>query len=324
MKNKTFKMLSAVFVVLALAVSGFAQTQPTKTTLSQAMLAGQNSMIVASVTGAANNWALVGKDLRRVTNVSGTTLTVVQQQGTPSAHPSGANVIYGVLGTWSTNGTASGTFLNTYPIGSCTRSSTGVLPKFVIPENNLSAPGSVDCLNGAWVRGTLLDDPIAPGLYKVCTVPIGTPAYGSMGTDTTTSTTVEYTAGIFVPYTFISTGFTNLNGSAVNTGSKKIFILKDPGGVPIANTLAAGTAATGNDAFQAIAWTTSTKIVVGPAYYGVGLQDDTADVAGIRTVAASTYNGLVGSGPTSVFGTIATLAFPTTFTADVAPIGCLY
>lgn len=328
---KTLKNFSIVLLILSvLAVPAFAQTQPTKTTLASAMPAGSATLVVSSATGFAttvngvNAYVLVEKDLRRVTGVSGTTITTSLPSGVPVAHPSGATVIFGISGNWNANsGTSNGVFLQSLPTGTCTRAGQTYLPAFVVVAANAAVANTVDCLNGRWIAGTLVDAPGSTPLSTVCTVPVGSVAYGSFGTSTTTSTTGEFTASIWVPTTTIFTGFTNLNGSAVDTGSKKIFILRDAGGNVLANTAVAGTASTGNDAFQAIAFT-ATRIVLGPALYAIGLQDDTADVNGVRTIAASTFNNVVASSITSVFGTVAAVTLPTTFTADTGPIGCLY
>lgn len=338
MKNilKTHLIVALVLALLP-ASEIFAQSAPTRTTLAAAMAAGARSMTVTSATGfsantgTAQSYVLIENDLRTVLSVSSTTIGLGPARNNGVGHVNASTVIFGTAGNWS-NGTAgagqgsTGVFLQSVPTGSCTRSNSQYLPVFIISGSGSTAgvSGTADCLGGKWILGTLPDQAgLQPALYKVCTVPIGSVAYGSFGTSTTTSTTVEYTANIFVPQTFLATGFTNLNGSAVDTASKKIFTLHDATGNLLANTATAGTLATGNDAFQAIAFTSAT-LVVGPAWYFVGLQDDTADVNGIRTIAASTFNGVLTSGPTSVFGTVGSITAPTTFTADVGPIGCLY
>lgn len=333
---KTLKLFFIVALAICLMPSLLeAQTAPTRTTLSAAMAAGARQMVVTSASGftassgSQQYFVLIENDLRQVLSVSSTTIGLGPSRGASVGHVSGSTVIFGTPGNWLT-GTAgatagsTGVFPPSLPTGSCSRGNQQYLPMFVPASSTGTVGGTIDCLGGEWVVGTLPDaGGLQPALLKYCTVPIGSVAYGSFGTSTTTSATVEYTANIFVPRTMYVTGFTNLNGSAVDTNSKKIFILKDTAGKILANTATAGTAATGNDAFQAIAFT-SAVYAVGPAWHFVGLQDDTADTNGIRTIAASTFNGVLASGPTSVFGTIAELAIPTTFTADVGPIGCLY
>ena len=334
MKTKTLTTLILAAVMIVAAVPSFAQTLPTSTTLSAALASGTNSTLVTltSLTGisastnSVQTFIMVDREIMRVRTLpaSGTTITVVRAINGPAVgHASGARVTYGPGGgTWNTAGSSNGVFLTSgfRPSGTCTRAQNQFLPLYAVDE----PPRAYDCNGGVWVGGNLPDmPPNAITLVGPCTVPIGSVAYGSFGTSITASTTVEYTASIFVPYSFVSTGFTNLNGSAVDTASKKVFVLRDAAGAVLANTLLAGTLATGNDAFQAIAWT-APRLIVGPARYFVGLQDDTADANGIRTIAASTFNGVVAVGNASVFGTVPVETMPSTFTADVGPIGCLY
>lgn len=334
---KNLKTLLILALVLSfVAVSAFAQTQPTKTTLASAMAAGSTTMVVSSATGfttttnGVNNYVLIEKDLRRVTGVSGTTITMSLPSGVPVAHVSGATVVFGPTGNWQpAAGTSNGVFLQSMPTGSCTRSSQSFLPAFVVTAANPAAAATVDCIattaggSTRWVSGTLLDATPGPPLSSICNVPVGSVAYGSFGTSVTTSAGTSGTTSIWVPSTAIYTGITALNGSAVDGASKKVYVLYEAGGAVLANSAVAGTLASGNDAFQAIAFTTS-RIVLGPALYGIAVQDDTQDVNGLRYVAASTFNNVVTSSPTTTFGTVAAITFPTTFTADVGPIACLY
>ncbi len=351
---KTLKMF-LIAMVLALAATPSrldAQTQCGAgvsgcaiTTTSAAQSAGPTNKfltvssatgITASTSGGFNvntgsggeQYCLVDRELEKVVSISSTTLTVIRASASTLAtgHVSGARVICGPGGgNWNQAGSF-GVFMTgngAPPSGSCTRSKSTFLPIFQL-ANPVATGFEYDCLGGRWVQGTIPDgSAVQPALIKVCTVPIGSVAYGSFGTSTTASATVEYTANVFVPQTMLATGITNLNGSAVDTGSKKIVILHDMAGNLIANSATAGTAATGNDAFQAIPFT-ATLLVTGPAWYFVGLQDDTADANGIRTIATATFNNVIAAGPTSVFGTVGSITAPTTFTADVGPIACLY
>jgi len=353
--TRLVKML-LLMVVLAVVFTPAlqAQSSPTRTTLSTAMTApgtaGAGTMVVASATGitasttSLQSYCLIDQELVQIRSISSTTLTVLRaKQGLATAHASGKQVFCGYSGTFNPNtGTIStvvgspavgasvngATFVGTLPVGACTRTQNAILPVFFVTASPTGAGSSygntVDCLGGSWVPGTLPDYPGSLPLIQACNVPIGSVAYGSFGTSTTTANNVLYTASLFVPNTVFATGLSNLNGSAVDGASKKIFILYDSAGKLIANTATAGTAATGNDAFQQIAFT-ATRIVVGPALYYFSLQDDTADVNGIRTVAASTFNNLFTANPSSTFGTVAaSITAPTTFTADIGPIGCLY
>ncbi len=335
MKN-IMKTLIVSILALALAPEVFAQSAPTKTTLSVAMAAGARQMTVSSATGFSASTAsqqyfvLIENDLRQVLAVNSTVISLGPAKGAGVGHVASSTVIFGTPGVWST-GTAGvgsgsvGNFVPSTPTGACTRSNNQYLPLFYAGTTAVPNSGAtIDCLGGKWVAGTLPDAPgLQLALAKVCTVPIGNVAYGSFGTSTTPSTTGELTASIFVPQTMLATGITNLNGSAVDTGSKKIVILHDATGNLIATSAVAGTAATGSDAFQAIPFT-ATALITGPAYYFVGLQDDTADANGVRTIATATFNNVIASQLTSVFGTVGSITVPTTFTADQGPIACIY
>lgn len=340
-----------VFSVIVLGVPyASAQTAPTFTTTAAAIATNTTTptinITLTSTTGISATgcsldqcYLLIDSELFLVGAIpaSGTaTVTRAQRNTVQTPHPSGAYAVFGGFANTQWNGRATGSptfgvFIGggVNPVGGCTLTSQQYSPIFVLNPPSISGgPVTVtpkECAGGEWVSGLLINGSIrTPTLAQFCTVPIGSVAYGSFGTSTTASTTSEYTASLYIPQTTVLTGLTNLNGSAVDTGSKKIFILRDRLGRKIANTALAGTAASGNDAFQAIAFTTP-AIVVGPAIYYFALQDDTADVNGIRTVAASTFNGVYAGVTTSVFGTVAAApTMPTTFTADQGPIGCAY
>lgn len=334
--RKLLYLLTLAAVLLAVQATAFSQSQPTFTTLSAAIADERTTHVsVTSATGfVASNGAtglnygmFVDNEFMKITAVSGTVITVIrgEQRTQATSHASLSYVIVGQYGSQQQSSTQTGgPFIQSQPLGSCTRTNYPYLPLVQVNAAALGGQAMYDCVNGSWAQQTLLGAVYQPALYKACTAPIGSVAYGSMGTSTTASTTAQYTASVWVPATFVATGITNLNGSAVDTASKKVIILYSGSGRLIANSLATGTLATGNDSFQAIAFT-ATKIVTGPAMYFIGLQDDTADVNGIRTIAASTFNNVIGSSITSVFGTVASsITPPTTFTADVAPLACIY
>lgn len=330
--RKLFSILSLAAVLMALSVGAFAQTATPFTTLSAAIADERTPRLtVTSATGFVASTGnldygiFIDNEFMRITAVSGTIITVNRAQARTSAtaHKSGAYVFYGQYGSQPAPGTTGGPFIQSPAQGSCTRTAYTYMPMIQINASALGGQAMYDCVGGTWSKQTLPSDVYQPSLYKACTVPIGSVAYGSFGTSTTASTTSQYNATVFVPNTFIATGITNLNGSAVDTASKKIFILHSAAGNVIGNSAVAGTAATGNDAFQAIAFTTP-LIVTGPATYFIGLQDDTADVNGIRTIATATFNGLPAGVTTSVFGTVSAITVPSTFTADQGPVACIY
>lgn len=167
MKN-TLKAFIALFVLLAFASVGFAQTATTRTTLSTAISTvggSTETLTVASTTGmsastnTAQNYLLIDAELMRVTAVpSSTTVTVTRAyQGTSSKHAAGAEVRYGVGGgRWDpATGNTTGVFLSggAFPTGSCTRASNRFLPVFHIQGSVVTAfdcPNSVSTTTGVW------------------------------------------------------------------------------------------------------------------------------------------------------------------------------
>lgn len=336
MRTKFFHLAMLVAVLLAVSTSAFSQLQPTRTTLAAAVTDERTTQItVTSATGfVASNQATgveyglyVDQEFMRINSVVGTRITVQRAVARTNAttHASGAQVIVGQYGSQNQSATqVGGPFIQTSMAGSCSRSQWPFLPLFQINPNTIGGLATYDCISGTWTKGTTLDSITIPALEKVCTVAIGSVAYASFGTDTTTSATLQYHANLFVPSTMLVTGITHLNGSAPDGASLKIVALYTANGQLVANSLLAGTLAVGANAFQAISFTTP-RIVVGPAYYFIALQDNTADVAGIRTIAASTFNDVLAGTTASVFGTVApSITVPTTFTADTGAISCLF
>lgn len=163
----------------------------------------------------------------------------------------------------------------------------------------------------------------ASGDARYCTVPVGAVAYGSFGTDTTPSATTTYLASIFIPRTVSLTGISQLNGTAVGTDKVAYALYGSAGGAALATTALAGTTTTGTDAFKDVAFT-APYTAVGPARYWIAYQVN-GTTARLRTVAASTFVAVLTTTQTGgTFGTFTTLTSPTTFTADVGPIACVY
>lgn len=333
--KKFINLLTLVAVLLVGQIStAYSQAQqPTFTTLSSAIADARATRIavtsatgfVAS-TGTLDYGLFVDNEFMRITAVSGTSITVQRGQSNTNAtaHPSGAYVVVGQYGSQQAPGVAGGPFVQNKLAGTCSRSDWPYMPLIQVNANAIGGQAMYDCIGAVWRPQTLISQISQPSLYKACTVPIGSVAYGSFGTSITPGTTSQYTASVFVPSTIIATGITELNGSAVDTGSKKIVIAYGLNGQLLANSATAGTAATGSDAFQAIPFTTP-RILVGPSYYFLALQDDTADANGLRMVATATFNNVIAGVTTSVFGTVAaSITAPTTFTADQGPIACLY
>lgn len=337
MKLKAF-LLAAV---LALAVTpSFAQSLPTRTTLTAAVSSGptNNTIPVASVTGMSgnvagpNNFIMVDHELMLVRSVNSTalTLTVARSQGGTLGvgHNSGATVIYGAGGTFNTkDGSTSGLFFNGNNAaalgGSCTRNKSQIVPVFGI------SPGfnngyTYDCLGGAWVQGTFPDDPDPNELILAMNIPVGPVAYASIGTNTAGIATQEWLTSIDVPQTGFITGVKVLAGGTATTDNILV-VLRDGGGNVIATSALAGQVLSGANTFQTVPFTAPTW-VVGKGRYFVGVQTSGATAGDIQTISASTYPNIFATALTGgTFGTIVNPAtMPSTFTAGKGPVVMLY
>lgn len=330
---KTFTI--AVLAVLLLASPGFSQTQPVLTTLSAALAAGSatNTVSVTSSTGMAVGGRILisGSELATIRTVnSATRLTVTRDGGTAVGHVSGATVVYGTPGTWNpATGTSSGVFLGRMPFGSCTRTSQQYLPMFIAPSG-ADAGATVDCLGGRWVAGTVIDQDIEP-LIAACNVPIGDVAYTSIGTSEDDVANKRMVTSLYLPRTSKITGVTVLQGTTATTDNITSGI-HDSLGNPVVNTGATGVLLATASTFKNLPITANatgaaqtTTILTGPALYFVTVNANGATAEALRLLAASTYNNVLTAGTTSVtFGTFAAFTPPTTFTATVGPVLCLY
>lgn len=163
---------------------------------------------------------------------------------------------------------------------------------------------------------------VATGRNRYCSVPVGFTAYASFGTSTTPVAGTIYYADVFVPRNMTITGVSVLNGGTVGTNKWIVGLHATAGGATVANSNLAGVTSSGANAFQDVPFT-GTYAAVGPARYWIAFQTDgTTDR--FRTVAASTFVDVLTKSAAGAFGTLASLTVPTTFTADVGPIGCLY
>lgn len=165
------------------------------------------------------------------------------------------------------------------------------------------------------------DGIVATGRLRYSTVPIGSVAYGSMGTDSVQVAGSIYVADMAIPRTMTITGIGVLNGSTVGT-DKVIYGLYADTGLLLATTALAGTTTSGANAFQEIALT-APIIVRGPARFAIVVQfNGTTDK--LRKIAASTFIDVMTQSQTGTFGTIPSIAYSDTFTANVGPIAYVY
>ena len=140
------------------------------------------------------------------------------------------------------------------------------------------------------------------------------------GTDTAIgATTQANVCEVFIPCNMTVTGIAVLNGPTVGTDSYCL-ILYDSTGAAVANTAVAGTASSGADVYQRVAFT-APYAAVGPATYYVAVTvngtTDNHHTHAFGNFRAGTVTGLT-------FGTVASITPPTTFTAGDGPIASLY
>ena len=156
---------------------------------------------------------------------------------------------------------------------------------------------------------------------KFTTVPIGSVAYGSFGTDFTPAAGSLYTAEIFIPRIMTVTGIGFLNGSVVGTDSI-IVVLNNVTGTIISNSNLAGVVTAGANSFQEIALTA--PISVPPGTYYITLQTSgTTDR--LRIIATNTFVDTRTTSRTGSFGTLLPPSTPlTSFAANSGPIAYVY
>lgn len=146
-------------------------------------------------------------------------------------------------------------------------------------------------------------------------------AFASAGTNTTMVAGTLYRSEIFVSYLATWTGIGILNGTTAGTDNGLV-ALYDSNGVLITNSAVAGALSTGANAFQNRAFLNTVTLT--PGRYFIAYQQN-GTTATIRTHAAANGGNQMTASSTGTFGTIpASFTAPTTFTADVGPIGWLY
>lgn len=146
-------------------------------------------------------------------------------------------------------------------------------------------------------------------------------AFASLGTNTTMVAGTLFRSEIFVPHLATWTGIGILNGATVGTDNGLV-ALYDSNGVLITNSAVAGALSAGANAFQNRAFLNTVTLV--PGRYFIAYQSN-GTTATIRTHAAANGGNQMTASSTGTFGTIpASFTAPTTFTADVGPIGWLY
>ncbi|MES2136123.1 MAG: hypothetical protein V4502_03560 [Pseudomonadota bacterium] len=323
--------MKKLFVILPLAVFLLepqpihAQTIITPTTLSAAVTTSSTrTVVVASATCAACTGAVlaagaeiyVDREAMVVTAVSATTLTVQRgASGTAAGtHASGALVFMGAPNAFAQNPRVSAP-----SNGSCTRAN-----ELYLPLINVSTALIYDCLGGQWVKSGVESGGVTQNRFRIESSPSGGTAYTSLNTNgTAVGATTLYCTEVWLPQNKNLTGIAVLNGTTV-TGNARYVILYDSAGNALANSALAGAASVTASIYESFAFTAK-FFAVGPAQYFACLQDNAVGSTTVRMVVTGTQDNLLTKGQTSaVFGTIAALVVPTTFTTAVGPYVYLY
>lgn len=148
----------------------------------------------------------------------------------------------------------------------------------------------------------------------------GGTAIASIGTDAVAVAGTVYVSEIFLPANKTITGIGVLNGTNVGTDDL-IVALYSSAGALLGNSDLAGTLGAGADAYQQIALTTP-YAAVGPARYWIGLQVEGTNHANQRMSANTPL--CFTAAIAGVFGTLAAITPPTSFTAGQGPIAYVY
>jgi hypothetical protein len=338
--RKLYFILTLAAVLMAVGQTAFAQSAITSTTLSSAMSDAKTSVMkVTSATGfTASNQAtgaeycvFVDHELMRISAVSGTTITVLPRgfsSTTATPHKSGSRAYVGPCGSQQGPGVgqSGGPFIQTSMQGACTRNQWAILPLINVNQRAIANPNGMlmyNCLNGSWRPQTMGADIEDDLIVAASNIPIGSVAYGSLGTNTTDVNNQMWITSITLPKTGLITGIQVLQGGTATTDTITA-ALYDGGGNLIAAGAAAGVALSGANTFLNIPFT-SAALVTGPARYFIAVTGNGTAAGAIRTIATATYTNVVATTQSSTFGTFPAISpVPTTFTANDAPIVQLY
>lgn len=311
------------------------EAQPTNTTLSSTIQPRDTQLTLASGTGVtAASGSIIGTYLIIDDEVLGI------QQPAPSGQTTTWTVTRGLRGTLASVHAANAItlvlsntqFYDNFIRGACTASQVPFWPR-IVARAGLNGSKSIlweQCSGGLWREAMPLGDATSlggtsssAGPTKVCSIPVGSVAYGSLGSSTAGGGTgTTYYTTIYVPFTQKWTGLQALEGATAGGTDKFIYALWDSDGNTLATSALAGTATNSVNGFQQMAFTTP-QLIPGPARYWVGVQTNGMTDT-LRLVAASTFIDIFGNSAAQTFGTISAITPATSLTATTAPIMCLY
>lgn len=184
-------------------------------------------------------------------------------------------------------------------------------------------PGTMTTNNGVNIQyvDTL---PTSPGTGAITgrsaygTIPIGSVAYGSLGTSAVHVAGTLYIGELLIERPMLVTNINVLNGATVGTDNN-LAAIYDATGNLLANSALAGALAAGANAFQTFALT-APIFLPGPAQYFIAVQCN-GTTATTRRLAASTFVDVLCKSQTGTFGTVpTTITPPTTFAATTSPV----
>lgn len=280
-------------------------TTLTSTTVNSAALTGTTTLTMTSANASAFAVGLAGAtnpafvvDSSTASQAAGLKITGAVAAGTVAA----AVISSGADASLTINAKGTGTI----GIGSVSTGAVTITPATTV-TGAITPTGGVAAAGGFAVSPRNIHTGDVPAMAS------------TDGTNATPSATETYISEVFVPANCTLTGIAIFNGATVGT-DKHFVALANSSGTVVAASNAAGTTTSGADAYQRVPFT-GTYAAKGPATYYVCLQmNGTTD----RYNAHPVGNFGASKGTGTVFGTLASVTAPTTFTADLGPIASLY
>lgn len=193
-----------------------------------------------------------------------------------------------------------------------------------IPADTRLAQGltpATECISPGQINGAAAFNP----LNQYSNIPIGSVAYGSLGTNTTDVAGQLWVVSVTLPVDMTITSLRCLAGGTATTDNvigalyKQNLTGDTTMATLVANSALAGVLLAGANTFQTYTFLSTYAAKAGK--YFMVLQGNGTTAGAIRTIAASTFIGVTAGSIAGVFGTIPSMiTFPTTFTADKGPI----
>lgn len=153
----------------------------------------------------------------------------------------------------------------------------------------------------------------------ISNIPIGSVAYGSVGTNTTDIAGQLWITEVFVPYNFVVSSIGFLQGGTATTDNFLVALF-DGGGNRLATSNLSGVLLSGASTFQEQALLSAVQLY-GPSKYYVAVQGNGTAAGAIQTIPTSTFVGVFTKVLSGAFGTVpASIVVPTSFAAGSGPV----